>query len=72
MGGHIIPRISIYNTMVGFIEWMKSKKLNEMMGSVGSIVSCKDRKNKDFQIQGALSDHPECQKIPKMKKMRFK
>lgn len=27
-----------------------------MMGSVGSIVSCKDLNNKNFQIQGALSN----------------
>ena len=58
--------------MIGFVEWIKSRKLNEMMGSVASIVSCRDRKNKDFQIQGALSDHPECMRRPKTKKMRFK
>lgn len=27
-----------------------------MMGSVGSMVSCKDINNKNFQIQGALSN----------------
>ena len=38
---------------MGFKEWMR---MEEMMGSVGSIVSCKDLKNKGFQVQGALSD----------------
>lgn len=35
-----------------FKEWLK----NEMMGSVGSIVSCKDLNNPNFQIQGSLSN----------------
>lgn len=56
--------------MRGFADWIKSKKLNEMMGSVGSIVSCKDLKNKNFQIQGAMSDL-NCRKKEKMRKMRF-
>ena len=30
--------------------------MKEMMGSVGSIVSCKDINNPNFQIQGALSN----------------
>lgn len=36
-----------------FLEFIKMK---EMMGSVGSIVSCKDINNPNFQIQGALSN----------------
>lgn len=39
-----------------FGEWLKSRMLGEMMGSVGAIVSCKDLNNKNFKIQGALSD----------------
>lgn len=38
---------------MNFIKWIKIK---EMMGSVGSIVSCKDINNPNFQIQGALSN----------------
>lgn len=30
--------------------------IREMMGSVASIVSCKDLKNRNFQVQGALSN----------------
>lgn len=56
--------------MVGFSDWIKSKKLDEMMGSVGLIVSCRDLKNRDFQIQGALSNL-KCRKREKTKKMRF-
>lgn len=37
---------------MNFKQWLA----NEMMGSVMSIVSCKDLKNKNFQIQGALSN----------------
>lgn len=33
-----------------FLEWMR---LKEMMGSVSSIVSCKDCRSKDFTVQGA-------------------
>lgn len=40
-----------------FKEWLKNNSLQEMMGSVGSIVSCKDLNNKNFQVQGALSNY---------------
>lgn len=53
--------------MSGFREWIK---IEEMMGSVGSIVSCSDLKNKNFQVQGALSDM-KCKKKEKTRKMRF-
>jgi hypothetical protein len=49
---------------MGFKQWL------EMMGSVGSIVSCKDLRNKDFQIQGALSNL-KCPKKEKTQKMSF-
>lgn len=42
--------------MMRFADWLKYRLLNEMMGSVGSVVSCGDLKNKDFQVQGALSN----------------
>lgn len=53
--------------MAGFRNWIK---IQEMMGSVGSIVSCSDLKNKNFQIQGALSNL-KCGKKEKTQKMRF-
>ena len=49
---------------MGFKQWL------EMMGSVGAIVSCRDLKNPNFQIQGALSDM-KCRKKEKTLKMRF-
>lgn len=45
--------LGILNILIKFKEWMK---IREMMGSVGSIVSCRDLKNKNFQVQGALSN----------------
>lgn len=54
--------------MDGFRKWIS--KIEEMTGSAGSIVSCGDLKNKDFQIQGALSDL-KCRKKEKTSKMRF-
>lgn len=54
-----------------FSEWLNNKKINEMMGSVGSIVSCKDLNNPNFQIQGALSNMKCKQRKPKILKMRF-
>lgn len=39
-----------------FSNWIEKRKIVEMMGSVGSIVSCKDLDNPNFQIQGALSN----------------
>lgn len=55
--------------MTEFREWMK--KMDEMMGSVGSVVSCGDLKNKNFQVQGALSDLKCRKKKEKTLKMRF-
>jgi hypothetical protein len=49
---------------MGFRQWL------EVMGSVGAIVSCKDLKNPNFQIQGALSNLG-CVKKEKTAKMRF-
>lgn len=49
---------------------MQFKKWLEMMGSVGAIVTCKDLKNQNFQIQGALSNM-KCKKKEKIKKMIF-
>lgn len=37
----------------GFSEYVR---LKEMMGSVGSIVTCDDINNPNFQIQGSLSN----------------
>lgn len=45
--------LGILNILMKFKEWMN---IREMMGSVGSIVSCKDLKNKNFQVQGSLSN----------------
>lgn len=45
-------------------------KYLEMMGSVASIVSCKDLKNPNFQVQGSLSNL-KCKKKEKLKKMNF-
>jgi hypothetical protein len=56
--------------MAAFADWIKNRKINEMMGSVGSIVSCRDLKNKNFQIQGSLSNMG-CKKKEKTLKMRF-
>jgi hypothetical protein len=52
-GGHYLE---------GFKEY-----IYEMMGSVGSIVSCKDLNNPNFQIQGSLSNL-DCKKSKKAKK----
>lgn len=52
-----------------FIEWIK---IREMMGSVGSIVSCKDLNNPNFQVQGALSNLGCNRKKSKILKMKFK
>lgn len=48
------------------------KQYLEMMGSVGSIVSCKDLNNPNFQVQGALSNL-QCKKNKdkKILKMSF-
>lgn len=61
--------LNLYNP-VKFSDWLKNKKLDEMMGSVGSIVSCRDLKDNNFQVQGALSDL-RCRKKEKTRKMRF-
>lgn len=53
--------------MKKFKEWME---IREMMGSVGALVSCKDLKNKSFQVQGALSDR-KCARKSRMLKMKF-
>jgi hypothetical protein len=42
----------------------------EMMGSVDSIVSCKDLKHPNFQVQGALSNLG-CKRKNKILKMKF-
>lgn len=42
----------------------------EMMGAVDSIVSCKDLKNPNFQVQGALSNLG-CKRKNKILKMKF-
>lgn len=45
-----------------------------MMGSVSSIVSCKDLENKNFQVQGALSNldcKKQKKKKPKIQTMKF-
>lgn len=52
--------------MSGFKDWLK----NEMMGSVGSMVSCRDLNNPNFQVQGALSNLG-CGRRTKTLKMRF-
>jgi len=49
---------------------MTFKQYLEMMGSVGSIVSCKDKENQNFQIQGALSNM-KCKKKEKIPTMKF-
>lgn len=52
--------------MIKFIEFL------EMMGSVGSIVSCKDLDNPKFQVQGALSNlNCKNKKKNKILKMKF-
>jgi hypothetical protein len=53
-----------------FKEWLVK---NEMMGSVGSIVSCKDFNNPNFQMQGAGSNLRCKKRKPKEKilTMRF-
>lgn len=56
--------------MKSFREWLGGRIKNEMMGSVGSIVSCGDLKNKNFQIQGSLSNL-KCGKKEKTLKMRL-
>jgi hypothetical protein len=49
---------------------MSIKMINEMTGNFG-IVSCKDRKNPNFQVWGAMSD--SCpQEKEKVIKMKFK
>jgi len=40
-----------------FNRWLENRvKMDEMMGSVASIVSCKDLNSKDFQLQGSGSN----------------
>lgn len=56
--------------MKTFIDWLKN--INEMMGSVGSIVSCRDLDNPNFQIQGSLSNLNCKRKNNKILKMKFK
>jgi hypothetical protein len=51
-----------------FKKWIK---LKEMMGSVGSIVSCKDLNNPNFQVQGAVSNLKCKNKKDKILKMKF-
>lgn len=46
------------------------KQFIEMMGAVDSIVSCKDLKNPNFQVQGALSNLG-CKRKNKILKMKF-
>lgn len=55
-----------------FKNWLTEIELNEMMGSVNAIVSCKDLNHPNFQIQGALSNL-NCKKKqkPKMLTMKF-
>lgn len=47
------------------------KQYLEIMGSVGSIVSCKDLENPNFQVQGALSNLGCKRKNKKILKMKF-
>jgi hypothetical protein len=60
--------LNILRRQLKFKEWIK---IREMMGSVGSIVSCKDLSNKNFQVQGALSNL-KCRKRKKKKKKKRK
>jgi hypothetical protein len=54
--------------MKTFFEFIK---LKEMMGSVASIVSCKDLNNYNFQVQGALSNL-NCKRKKKNKTLKMK
>lgn len=54
---------------MNFKKWLY--KLEEMMGSVGALVSCKDINNPNFQIQGALSNL-KCKKKEKNKVLTMK
>jgi hypothetical protein len=54
-----------------FAEWLKSRKINEMMGSVSSIVSCKDMDSKDIQVQGSGSNLGCKKRKSKMLTMKF-
>lgn len=47
-----------------------NNQIKEMAGSVDSIVSCKDLKNPNFQVQGALSNLG-CKIKNKILKMKF-
>ena len=54
-----------------FAKWIE---IREMMGSVGSIVSCRDLDNPNFQVQGALSNlgcGKKWSKRNKILKMKF-
>lgn len=51
-----------------FSKWLENKLIKEMMGSVSSIVSCRDLKNPNFQVQGALSNL-KCKKKKKKKRI---
>lgn len=55
-----------------FKDWLKHRMLSEMMVSVGSIVSCKDLNNNDFQVQGSASNLGCKIKKNKILKMKFK
>jgi hypothetical protein len=55
--------------MIKFKEWVK---LKEMGGSVDSIVSCKDKNNPNFQIQGSLSNLNCKDKSNKNKTLKMK
>lgn len=56
--------------MIKFKNWIEKRIMTEMMGSVGSIVSCGDVNNKNFQVQGALSNLG-CTKKEKTMEMKF-
>jgi len=59
--------------MKTFTEWLKVKEGAEndwsLMGSTDAIVTCKDLKNPNFQISGAMSDL-KCGKKKKKKRRR--
>ena len=54
-----------------FAEWLEKRRIDEMMGSVASIVSCGDYDNPNFQVQGAVPERCRKKKKNKILYMKF-
>jgi len=53
---HVAPSFKSVDTDPSKGSFSEFVQIKEMMGSVGAIVSCKDKHNPNFQVQGSLSN----------------